>query len=481
MSQWGAGAAAEAAQGEIHHTRDRALRVSLVWPFLAIAVILYGSLLPFRFNGPAARFHSLASFLPSAWRGTTTEDFLTNILVYVPLGLAVVLCGNRRRCGWAFLRLNAAMVIGAIVSVLAESLQNVLSARVSSLTDVALNLVGTGLGAILGIGAASAASLALPKWRAAWRREPFAVMGWALTLGLLLYGLAPFDFVTDSAALHDSFRRARWDITRLRPVGLGEPPLAAVVAQCVAAAWYAALGYVTARSREPRGYTPGLAWAAGVKHGLTLACLVELMQLFTRSHQFDLASAVIRGLGVVFGAWYAVSTADRQLNCRDGVRVRVTIDPPLLLPLVAAQIMALLASSFHPALFSIQQADPVSVLRLPFDALWHRPMAAAAAEIGSDIVTYAALSASVAMLLARARMRRVWIGTVVTVVSTALGVEVLQLCTPSRHADPTGPVMAMFSVFLVSRWLPTLASPKTPDLTVQMRPETGTGVAVSSR
>ena len=472
MSELGVGAGI--APRGFHRTEEGAPGLSPVWLALSMCGILYGSLLPFRFDGAAFRWQPLIASLPLNWHGTTTEDVLTNILVYLPLGLAVVLCGRSGRRESHFARIPLAILIGATVGLLAETLQNAVAARVSSLTDVALNVIGTAVGAMLGAGLFSAIiNRALPGWKANRLDQPFTMIAGTLSLGLLLYGLFPFDFVTDSASLHDSFRRARWDITRLRPVGLGEPPFAALVAQCVAAAWYAVLGYAAARSRQERAYTPGFAWAASVKHGVTLVCIVELMQLFTRSHQFDAASVLIRALGVVFGAWFAVSAAGWHVDRMDDPRRIPSLRAPLLLALVAAQIGALLLPSFDPVMFSMRHADLGSLLRLPFEALWHRPMAAAVADIAAQVTSFATLAATVAMLLGRLRIQRIRTGTAIAVTATAGAVEALQLCTASRHADPTGPVIALFSVFVVSRIMHSIQPPDFPAMASRSQPQAG--------
>lgn len=432
-------------------------RLSVIWPLIVAGGILYGSLLPFRFDVASLRSTPWLSLLPSTLRFTTLDDVITNLIVYIPLGLAIVLCARLPRGAALLTRVMVATACGAALSVLAETLQRALPIRVSSLADVALNTIGTGIGAIVGAVLSIVITRTSSAWRTAWHTAPFGLFTAALTVGLLLFGLMPFDFVTDSASLHESFRRAQWSLTEIRPLSPGTPPFAPFAAQYAAAAWFALLGYLGARARRERSYTTTWAWAAAMKHGVTIVCLIEGMQLFTRSHQFDAASMVLRSLAVAFGAWVAV-TADGWSVQREQSSRLPRIPVPVLVALTIGQLIALLLPSFDPALMTMANADIGTVGWLPFEALWHRSIGPASAELFGSLVVFVALAGTTAALLTGLRMRRIWSGTLISVTLAACSVEVMQLCTIGRHADITGPALAAFSVFLVAR-LPSIVAP----------------------
>ena len=124
-------------------------------------------------------------------------------------------------------------------------------------------------------------------------RSPFNTATFVLTLALLVYNLAPFDFVTTTRDLHASFGRAR-----IIPIRLPDPSAAVVqathwVGEMQGAAWFLVLGYLLALAGREIGRHPFSAFTSALKQGVGLAGLIEFMQLFTRSHSFDAFSIVL--------------------------------------------------------------------------------------------------------------------------------------------------------------------------------------------
>lgn len=127
--------------------RHRSSASPLAW--LYAALIVYASLYPF--TGWRVPGVSVANYLTLPWsRWWTWFDFVSNLLGYVPLGAlifgALVRTGVRSWSAllWAFLA-------GTLLSLTMETLQNFLPHRVASNVDLALNALGTLLGAALGL------------------------------------------------------------------------------------------------------------------------------------------------------------------------------------------------------------------------------------------------------------------------------------------------------------------------------------------
>ena len=121
---------------------------------LAYTVLLvYGSLSPW--TGWRALGVDPLAFLHAPWPVYVTAfDLTLNVLAYAPLGLlsALALHPHLRRLP-AFATIVAA---AAVLSVLVESLQNYLPARIASNLDVLTNVAGASLGALAGMGLAPA-------------------------------------------------------------------------------------------------------------------------------------------------------------------------------------------------------------------------------------------------------------------------------------------------------------------------------------
>jgi len=124
---------------------------SSAWPLAATyaALIVYASLYPFtgwRMPG-VSPWDFLSLHFPRWW---TSFDLVANLLGYLPLG--ALLFGAGVRSGMTSGRAVAtAAAVGAALSFATELLQNFLPQRVASNLDLALNVVGTVCGALLGL------------------------------------------------------------------------------------------------------------------------------------------------------------------------------------------------------------------------------------------------------------------------------------------------------------------------------------------
>jgi VanZ family protein len=110
----------------------------------SLCLILYGSLFPFDFSHDAGDLLRVA--LGLHFRRTTRGDIVANLLLYVPLGLGLVPL-LRERYG-RIAGLTVAVATGLWLSFAIEVLQAYAPTRVSSLTDLLLNGVGTLAGGV---------------------------------------------------------------------------------------------------------------------------------------------------------------------------------------------------------------------------------------------------------------------------------------------------------------------------------------------
>ncbi len=120
------------------------------WPLalIYIALIVYASLYPFdgwrdQGIGPWA---FLASPLPKYWTGF---DLAANGLGYLPLGVLLALSAMRRGGGTKVRAVLLATLVALGLSLAMEMLQSYLPSRVPSNLDLALNVAGAWLGALV--------------------------------------------------------------------------------------------------------------------------------------------------------------------------------------------------------------------------------------------------------------------------------------------------------------------------------------------
>jgi len=160
-------------------------KASSASPILAAAyalLIVYGSLYPFSDWLPA---EDMLAFLTAPWpRYIIRSDIITNILIYLPMGLLVARALRHRLHPGAAVIAAAALCL--LLSLAMESLQTLLPDRVASRLDLLLN----GLG---GLGGALLARLTVnppgPLRRLAALRHEWFLPGRAMDLGLVALGL----------------------------------------------------------------------------------------------------------------------------------------------------------------------------------------------------------------------------------------------------------------------------------------------------
>jgi VanZ family protein len=168
-------------------THAQVAKPSGISRILALAyalLIVYGSLYPFS-GWTAIPGEEAWTFLTAPWpRYISRSDIITNVLVYLPLGLlsARALRAWLRPPGAVF----AATAAGLLLSLAMESLQTFLPGRVSSRLDLVLNVAGSLGGAML---AALMQSPRSPLRRIGILRREWFVPGRLADLGLVVVGL----------------------------------------------------------------------------------------------------------------------------------------------------------------------------------------------------------------------------------------------------------------------------------------------------
>jgi VanZ family protein len=119
------------------------------WLVLAtVLLILYGSLFPFQFAALGER--ALPALLENLrFQRTSRGDLVANLLLYMPFGLCLVLAWPAH---WRRLTaLVATVIVGTLLSLAVELLQAYAPLRVTSLTDVIINAIGTLAGGVIAI------------------------------------------------------------------------------------------------------------------------------------------------------------------------------------------------------------------------------------------------------------------------------------------------------------------------------------------
>src|SRR5215469_8117307 len=124
----------------------RRIRIPLITVLVA-AIIVYGSLYPFEFYQPANGVGPLATLM--VWDHPSRSGVVANVLLYMPLGFFFVL-GSRDRARQRGL-LVPATAVGCLLSLTMEWAQYYDVGRVTNLSDVVTNTLGTLIGGLIAI------------------------------------------------------------------------------------------------------------------------------------------------------------------------------------------------------------------------------------------------------------------------------------------------------------------------------------------
>src|SRR5215510_1406171 len=123
-------------------------RLAAVVALAYTLAIVYASLQPF--TGWRAPSDEVLRFLLAPWpRYVTTGDVVVNIVAYLPFGSALFIAMRPRLSSTA--AFFAATALGALLSLVIESCQMFLPARIASNLDLLTNACGAASGALLAL------------------------------------------------------------------------------------------------------------------------------------------------------------------------------------------------------------------------------------------------------------------------------------------------------------------------------------------
>ncbi len=431
--------------GDSHVGRYSTARILTSLSLLTVLLILYGSWIPFDFSMHAARADG--RFAGLIWHAPTLEDAITNVVIYVPLGLFFTLrwwlADTRRR--WAGL---ISLLMGLMVSGLAETVQLWIRSRVGSYTDMTFNLVGVILGVIL----------ARPAWWG-WKRmfgprggnsagNPMRVFYALLLTMTVVSQWAPFDVAIFPGGFQRAIASAQWSVTdswRLLSSGSVEHDMMKF-GSVFLFVLLGIFGVLAARS-QGRSFVRSVV---GTGFRLVLwAGVLELGQMFISSHTCDVLDFLMEGVGGIAGALVGRGVVDYMMKFRPANGDRVV--HALWIAALVVQIGVVVGMAM-PVEGLVRMFSWRAIQWMPFHSHFQQPFGLAIGRIASSLTAYAVL-ALLAMLVI-GRSRSVWTGVVALVLTVGVVIfsEGIQAFSVSRHADMTEPVLALLAAGGMIGW-----------------------------
>jgi glycopeptide antibiotics resistance protein len=334
--------------------------------FLAAALIVYGSLIPFDFRAPTGGGDA-RGFAPLALAGTSRTDFLSNVLLFLPLPFFLMgaICAGRRPAAVVAAAAGVAPLATAALVWAVEWFQQFLPSRTASWNDVAAALVASALAVVLWL--ATGEPLTCRARRVLAERQPrsrleAALLVYAVVIAVLQ--LLPLDVTIRPAELAEKYREGR---VLFVPFASDPPVTLAGVrdwaGDVLAAIPFGVLGVIAwlpvGARRSPLG-----AFAAGV----SFVASIEAAQLFVFSRVFDVTDLVTGAAGVAVG----IGVASR-VRGYDPARAPASRRGWALAAL-AAWTIVLLVRHWYPFHFTFDAADVrgrlPALLAVPFSAYY---------------------------------------------------------------------------------------------------------------
>lgn len=425
------------------------------WSWIAALLVIYGSLIPFDFHIPSFRARLVTVVHSLNVHTSQLDDFVINVLLYVPLGALFALARRKNRS--ISRSVLPSIALAGLISIAVETLQIFLPARVPSIMDVILNISGASIGALVVYLCAACWIRMMDRVIAEFDRQPSHVLAIVITCALLLQAALPFDFISTTSGLHDVFRRASQLSLGLSAAIPSQTPTA-MISHIAIAGWFALLGFLT--SQNEKHDSPGSSILAAAWRAAILVFLMEMIGLFRSSHAFDAATVFLRILAAAFGAWCAAFVWNTGHSFRT---LRRSNHVPLGWLVVSGCVLALTiigdrssgthAVAGHASIASFE-------IRMPFEALWRASTATCVPTLFIGLMDYAALSAITIAILRRVEMRGPHFWSVLLNLTVAMA-QSMHSFSLHQVFDFTMPILAGFTALLIAQCKPrTIMAPQ---------------------
>ena len=428
-------------------------RVYLILTVVYLVVAVYGSLVPldFRhipFDRAVEKF--VRAFVPPPERQSQT-DVIVNLLLFIPLTFLAMgaITREHRRRG----KLPIAFAVAAAACTLSlaiEFTQLYLPLRTTSRSDV----IAETIGGLAGILMWFSSGPRLTRWmRSAWHDRTGDHLAARILAGYVIFivlGLLfPFDLTITPADVWHKVKSGQ--ITAVPFSNLGQEWAYAAMSHAALMAPVGYLLYLLRRRRHPGRL------AAVALGGMAFSALIELMQVFTVSQDAATTNVIYGTLGALAGGLVGVFFGPAARYPAFGSRFWDRWATAVKLAATGAWVAGALVEKWRPFDFARPHDGLAGALREIFSTPFTREYGLAQFHVGVYMTREFAMSFIMAMFLRgllspSTRGRRV--ACTVLAVAIAAGIELAQICLPTRTASLTTIVIASLAAVLGTRAMP---------------------------
>lgn len=410
---------------------------------LSAALAAYVSLVPFTFVRPPTDW--IDAFRGSLeWGLGSRGNFVANILLFVPVGLAgnALITGANK--GWLIRTLAglSVVVLAGGLSVALEMLQMLVPGRTPSLADVSAQLIGAALGAGawvlfageivrgLEIGTSSDRARFIPR-----------LLGAYVAVRVLIL-LLPLDVSVDLGMLAHKYREGRILLNPLASPIFDRvlmPSLLLLLFLSVPVGLFATL--VGVRRGSSRSLLASLALST------TILGLAEVAQVFIVSTRADVGQFLVNATGGAIGVLLA-----RRAFPAGHAETRPAM--PALLPAVSAACALVFYLAYHWSPFDFELSASLSrqriswLFRVPFEGYYQNPEFKALADLLIKVVVSMPIGVTLRWWTSRAtHYPRIAAAAALSGAAVfVVVIEVGQVVLPSRYPDDTDVLLAFVGI-----------------------------------
>jgi glycopeptide antibiotics resistance protein len=395
--------------------------------YVSVGLFFYGTLFPFEIDVSSAAWQhawSRANLIPywdlDRGRIHSLPDIVSNILLTMPLGFFGFL-GVETAKTWP--RLFKWGLYGLALGVTVEVMQLAMPSRVSNITDVLNNAVGALAGAVF----ARLLGPPILGFFARAREDSEQALVWLLFLVLCAVLLGPFDLTVDVGHVKADLKQLLMDPWEARK-GISH--------EWVQTVEFALFGALAGRLVRRRLGPWGLPSCLGIAAVLALPFILELGQLFVKSHAPSLRDMAMGFVGVSLGFIASLGW------------------PALMHPVIGLVLLtaAIIAAGLSPYRF-VPWELRADFQWVPLVEYYTRTTMGAVYDAGIGIVNFGLWAAFFKASLPSKR----WVAVVASLL-LAGGIELAQLLVPERVAGTTDMMMAVLGGWAGSTIYGALAS-----------------------
>ena len=409
-------------------------RATLRWLSVAcLAAIVFGTLGPLG-DGPGPWLEPARTWhwVPQP-HATNLDDILTNLLVYVPVGIAFRLLVRRRgRAGWPDLAFGFGLSVA--LSFATEVLQQFMPARSSNLTDVYVNAIGALVGCLLAPRMQRVIRGAHAAVYAQLRCRPWTVLAGLSIVAAAVLMTIPWDLTYSEIEVDFVRPFDLADITRFATFGLVGFALTGALAR-------------TAEDRS-RTIRRVASWL------ILLAILLEAAQVFVHSHACGVLDILVAVTGGLAGCAAVLLLIHTGIIRAEHVHARRS-GPPLLtgpwrvlaVGLLLLTVFGTVGASIRSDGRPIRPAGRPDIRWVPFQEEFLDPFPVVIAHAAGSIALYTLITL-LCLLLTRGKGR---VAAMLLLIGMLASAELGRALLCGRPADVTSLVLAVFAWLIAGR------------------------------